>query len=558
MLFGGRPTLDPALAGGDLIDKTTLYYAPYCGTTLPIFNGTDLIATPFVSGPLDQTGISLTLAGATGGGSGASGVWTRSQSDVLARTFAASNRKKWTFSAWVKRTSVGTVQRFFTVRTANTDNANLEILFFPDNSLGVVGWNTVFLKSTQAFTDTSGFYHVVVAVDTDALDANQRLRLYVNGTELTSFATRTNPGQGGLLAVNQGAAHRLGGADYGDYLDATVADVYLIDGQQLTPAAFAANGAVIPYTGTYAGNSCHLDFATIGADVSGLGNTWTNVGVSQSTIVPPGLGGSPPPSAGLWAPDSIYDAFVIDGVEGAALCTSPAWVGNARQAGIVRYGGIPVNAADMTVRLNGGEEALVPAHQATWVATIRTNPNSVTLTKHESLGQDRRCGVWSPHNQEDIILRVLPPSPPGAVWNLGSCGCQYPAWVPFNHDSANGADVLTGAPTPVSVSYRQNGFLNSSGGPTAFIGLVGWDGLPAGTYNTKSTDTNGITLGTGGPAEYTAVRAFGKHRATMLVGAANNLGGATLFGAGVASVTPAAAASIDNDHNQMMLVRYRG
>ena len=209
-------------------------------------------------------------------------------SAFLNRTFSSGNRRLWTWSGWIKRTKLGTIQRFFTCRTASNDNDNGEI-GFADDAIQVSGWGTVWRKSSALLRDPSSWYHFVVTIDTANATANNRIRVYLNGSELTSFSTLNNPGLSADLGINQAAAHRLGVADYGDYADFYLTEVNFIDGQALTPSSFGETDAITgrwkakAYSGTYGTNGFYLKFAdnsgttstTLGKDSSPNGNNWT-------------------------------------------------------------------------------------------------------------------------------------------------------------------------------------------------------------------------------------------------------------------------------------------
>jgi hypothetical protein len=216
-------------------------------------------------------------------------------SAYLNRTPAsATNRRTYTFSAWVKR-SKGT--DFKTIFSAATDTSNLTIIRFKDDEKievrSATGGSTVFqLVTTQVFRDFSAWYHFVLAVDTTNATGGDRVRLYVNGSEVTAFDTDTNPTQNADSWVNYNILHEIGrqannASNY--YQDGYMTEMYLIDGTQLTPSSFgetnAQTGVWQPkaYSGSYGTNGFYLNFsdnsnttaATLGKDYSGNGNNWT-------------------------------------------------------------------------------------------------------------------------------------------------------------------------------------------------------------------------------------------------------------------------------------------
>jgi hypothetical protein len=215
-------------------------------------------------------------------------------SAYLNRTPAsAGNRQTWTYSAWVKLSSASTRVTLLEQSVANTDAGYLLISVLVDaqgNNLVIEGYNTVFRRTTASFRDYSAWYHIVVAVDTTQATASNRVRLYINGVEVTAFGTSNNPTQNADTGVNSTGAAYLGRTVANSaYSNAYMTEINLIDGQALTPSSFgeinADTGVWQPkrYAGSYGTNGFYLNFsnnsnttaATLGADYSGNGNNWT-------------------------------------------------------------------------------------------------------------------------------------------------------------------------------------------------------------------------------------------------------------------------------------------
>jgi hypothetical protein len=106
----------------------------------------------------------------------------------LSRTVTTiGDRKTHTFSAWVKRSALGTGQNFFTGNTGGTDNTYLSYSFNASDQIVIAGWNTVWRQTNESFSDTTQWYHIVVAIDTTNDNPDARVRLWVNGREITTF-----------------------------------------------------------------------------------------------------------------------------------------------------------------------------------------------------------------------------------------------------------------------------------------------------------------------------------------------------------------------------------
>jgi hypothetical protein len=220
-------------------------------------------------------------------------------STYLSRTpSSAGNRKTWTWSGWVKRGNLGTTtgdQSIFDARESGNGNPSFGMQF--DGNAGGGASNDAIdilmftssidyrLITTQVFRDVSAWYHIVFAVDTTQATASDRLKLYVNGSQITAFDTETYPSLNFEGAVNNNKRHAMGSIAYGgDYFDGYMAEVHFIDGTAYTPTTFGetnTDGIWVPKIGpsvTYGTNGFYLKFENSGAmgtDSSGNSNTFS-------------------------------------------------------------------------------------------------------------------------------------------------------------------------------------------------------------------------------------------------------------------------------------------
>jgi hypothetical protein len=216
----------------------------------------------------------------------------------LSRTFGSpTSTTILTISFWVKRGTLGPQNITFNGGDT-TGNNTFYLQFNPNNQINydqsIGGAQSIRLISTAVFTDPSAWYHIVASVDTTQSTASNRVKLYVNGNQITSFGTATYPAQNTVNQFNvNGRVCNIGKLDYYPlYLDAYIADAYFIDGQALTPSSFGSTNATTgqwspaKYTGSYGNNGFHLTFAntasttTLGYDTSGNGNNWSTSGFS--------------------------------------------------------------------------------------------------------------------------------------------------------------------------------------------------------------------------------------------------------------------------------------
>jgi hypothetical protein len=204
-------------------------------------------------------------------------------SAYLSRTPAsASNRDTWTLSFWIKRTNLGE-QYIFSV--ADGSASGFEMRFTSGDALRVNDYNPgvtdyIFLITSQLFRDVGAWYHIVLAVDTTQATNTNRVKIYVNGSQVTAFSSTTYPNQNQDTAVNTAKQHRFGAAPsstppttFGNFY---LAEVNFIDGLALDPSYFGFNdsntGAWTPkqYTGAYGTNGFFLPFNKEGVSVDFL------------------------------------------------------------------------------------------------------------------------------------------------------------------------------------------------------------------------------------------------------------------------------------------------
>jgi hypothetical protein len=235
-------------------------------------------------------------------------------SAYLNRTPATTtNRRTWTWSGWIKRSNLSVLQALFGSKqgVAGTPRAGIQIedtdaLTFIYNSTGSANSQ---ITTTAVYRDVSAWYHIILAVDTTQATNTNRLKLYVNGVQVTVFSTADYPTLNEDLPININTAHMIGsfdpaaGADR--YFRGYMTEVNFIDGQALTPSSFGETdtqtGVWKPkaYSGSYGTNGFYLNFsdnsnttaATLGKDYSGNGNNWTpngflvSAGVNNDSLV---------------------------------------------------------------------------------------------------------------------------------------------------------------------------------------------------------------------------------------------------------------------------------
>jgi hypothetical protein len=196
-----------------------------------------------------------------------------SASAYLNRTPAsATNRRTYTYSFWTKYSTGSSDVSIFSTYGGSAGQF-LTIGFIDSGkSLTIDQYNgstrDLILYTTQVFRDPSAWYHVVVAVDTTQATSSNRIKFYVNGNQVTAFASATYPSLNFDTYVNTTQASNIGRRiDIpGQYYDGYLAEVNFIDGSAKTPSDFGATDATTgvwkpkAYTGTYGTNGFYLPF----------------------------------------------------------------------------------------------------------------------------------------------------------------------------------------------------------------------------------------------------------------------------------------------------------
>ena len=209
---------------------------------------------------------------------------------------SAGNRRTFTISFWFKRSTLGTANRCpFSVGNSgsSTSDADWFTLMFhgSTNTLRLIQYNNTLFATNQVFRDSSAWAHIVIAVDTTDGTAGDRIKLYVNGSQVTSFSSSSNPSQNYDFAVNNTVEHMIGREDGNAnvYFDGYLAEYCIIDGSALAPTSFGEFDEDSPtiwkpkdVSGlTFGTNGFYLEFkqsgtsqnsSGLGADTSGQDN----------------------------------------------------------------------------------------------------------------------------------------------------------------------------------------------------------------------------------------------------------------------------------------------
>ena len=233
-------------------------------------------------------------------------------SPKVSRSISSSgSARNATLSVWVKRGNLGTRQQIYSNKTASSGFSAMNMYFNASNDRLYIdhhdGSSNLSLYTTQVFRDVSAWYHIVHTIDTTTATATNRLRLYINGTEVTDFATDNNPSQNADLAITNSTGDQSIGddpRDSNDLFDGYMAEFNFVDGTTLDPTYFGetnSDGIWVPKepnVSSYGTNGFYLEFkqtgtsansSGIGADTSGNDNhmSVTNLAATDVTTDTP-------------------------------------------------------------------------------------------------------------------------------------------------------------------------------------------------------------------------------------------------------------------------------
>jgi hypothetical protein len=220
---------------------------------------------------------------------------------------STSSRRIFTISFWFKQTNSGTTRALFSTGDYSGGDGYLQInlsssgrLVVDDYDTGGDSYNLRWVTPTSfLFRDPGAWMHFVLAVDSTQGTQSNRVKVYINGVDISSdFTQTTSTSENDDFHVNtSGKVQQIGRSQNNDnYYDGYLAEFVMIDGSALDPTSFGEfdedTGIWKPISVsglTFGTNGFYLDFensGSLGADVSGNGNNFTVnnlTAVDQST-----------------------------------------------------------------------------------------------------------------------------------------------------------------------------------------------------------------------------------------------------------------------------------
>jgi len=227
-----------------------------------------------------------------------SAMFNSATSDYMYNAFSnqPTNSRKGTFSFWFKMSQLSSSADKYLFSTYDNSNNFTQLKINTDKKLEFQtkdgGSTSLRFDTNQLFLDTAAWYNLVIAIDTTLGTAGDRVKIYLNGTRITSFATETTPSQNLVPQILYGGITKWIGV-YGNgnasRFDGYMSEVLSCDGTQNDVTDFGEfdsdSGIWVPkdVSGlTFGTNGYYLNFSTasaLGTDVSGQSENWTTNGL---------------------------------------------------------------------------------------------------------------------------------------------------------------------------------------------------------------------------------------------------------------------------------------
>jgi len=154
---------------------------------------------------------------------------------------AGTSHRTGTISAWLKRADVSSSQRFWGVRYDASHTCEVTFNEHIQIFANYAGSTQINLRTTAKYQDPGAWYHVVVAIDTEQSVEADRVKLYVNGVQNSTFSTYTTyPAEDANLLIGHGYPTSVGamGAEGSNMWNGCISWAQYVDGLQLAPTEF--------------------------------------------------------------------------------------------------------------------------------------------------------------------------------------------------------------------------------------------------------------------------------------------------------------------------------
>jgi len=342
------------------------------------------------------------------------------------------NRKTYTISFWFKISSLGTGTasddyRYLYADGKSSSTSNISLSGTDFLSVAINDGSSRTFRTNRLFRDVASFYHIVVAVDTTQVTDTDRVKIYINGQQETSFSLSSYPTKDNDTTINKnGNDHLIGkyGGNTNRMWDGYLAEFHFIDGTALDATSFGEtiNGVWVPKAydtadGAYGTNGFYLPFddsAAIGDDESGNTNDFTATNLAASDVV----SDSPTNNFATYNP-LAYNNQSPSYAEGNLKFDSGGW--SSSYWGSKSTFAIP---KDKKIYIELEETAIGGAYYAVGIGTASSTPTSSNIGGTGSITlyhtEFKINGTSTPHSQGSSsagdIIGIAVDGSTGEVW----------------------------------------------------------------------------------------------------------------------------------------------
>ena len=429
---------------------------------------------------------------------------------------STGNRKTWTWSAWVKRSNIGTRQTLFSTGLSGT--AYHYWYFETDDTLRYAVHTGGSRYTSAVFRDTSAWMNIIIVHDTTDSTASDRIKIYVNGDRVTSFTQAIDPALNSDGVINSTTyPYNVGRSAFhnSNYYDGYMADINFIDGQALEPTSFGEfkSGIWTPVDTsglTFGTNGFRLQFGDT-TEASGFNTvTYTGNGGAQSIS---GTGFSSAPDL-VWIKNrsSATEHVLHDSVRGAAnlLQSNSTAAELNRPTYLTSFDSDGFSFGDNVSNYNtsgsnyvawtwdAGSGSAASNTDGSITSTVKANTDyGFSIVSYTGTGANATVGHGLTSAPDMIIAKRRNTTGSWGVYHSGMTSATYQMWLNLtNGETSRPAQWNSTAPTSSVFSVGTDTDVNANGSDYiayCFAEKTGYSSI--GSYTGTGAAGNSINLG---------------------------------------------------------------
>ena len=166
---------------------------------------------------------------------------TGSSKSLSVNASTSASTRTFTYSFWTKRATNPSDQEDYLGAGGSADQNHIQLRNDHVRVRHYASGHTFDVETDGELRDPSAWYHIVVAIDTTQATDTNRLKIYINGVQQTSFTTSSYPPQNfDFDFLQNGTTTYIGRRGHSDAyeLDCYLSEVVFIDGTQLDATSF--------------------------------------------------------------------------------------------------------------------------------------------------------------------------------------------------------------------------------------------------------------------------------------------------------------------------------